>query len=61
MPAPRKLVYQTLSRPISIGTLRSVAVVRKCSSIACIPASSSAKRSGPIATTREVPIAESSE
>ncbi len=54
-------MYQTLSRPISAGTLRAVSVLRKCSSIACIPASSSANRSGPIATTSEVPIAESIE
>ena len=54
-------MYQTLSSPISSGTLRAGSVVRKCSSIACMPASSSANRSGPIATTSDVPIAESSE
>ena len=36
-------------------------VVRKCSSIAWKPARNSANRSGPIATTSEVPIAESIE
>ncbi len=61
MSAPRKLTYQTLSSPISAGTLRASSVVRKCSSMVCMPASSSAKRSGPIATTSDVPIAESSE
>ncbi len=46
---------------MSNGTLRAGSVVRKCSSIACMPASISAKRSGPTATTSEVPIAESIE
>ena len=54
-------MYQTLSSPISSGTLRAGSVVRKCSSIAWKPASSSANRSGPIATTSDVPIAESTE
>ena len=40
---------------------RRARVVRKCSSIAWNPARNSANRSGPIATTTEVPIAESTE
>ena len=55
-------MYQTLSSPISSGTLRGrLGAVRKCSSIAWKPARNSANRSGPIATTSEVPIAESTE
>ena len=46
---------------MSIGTLRAGSAVRKCSSMACMPARSSAKRAGPIATTSDVPIAEPSE
>ena len=49
------------SRPISTGRFRSSGVVRKCSSIAWKPASSSRKRSGPTASIVERPIAESIE
>ena len=43
------------------GRFCSNGAVRKCSSIAWKPASSSAKRSGPIASIVERPIAESIE
>ncbi|CPU65647.1 Uncharacterised protein [Mycobacteroides abscessus] len=61
MCASRKFTYQTLSSPMRTGTLRSNGVRRTCSSIAWKPASSSAKRSGPIAIASDVPIAESTE
>ena len=61
MRAPRKSEYQTFSRPMRAGTFDSRGIEPKCSSTACIPASSSAKASGPIASTSEVPIAESME
>ena len=59
--APKKSAYQTHSIPMSTGRLRSSGVVRKCSSIAWKPARSSRKRSGPIASIVESPIAESIE
>ena len=59
--APKKLLYQTVSRPISSGRLRSGGAVRKCSSIAWKPASMSRKPSGPMAIIVDRPIAESIE
>ena len=59
--APKKSAYQTTSRPISTGRLRSSGAVRKCSSTAWKPSSSSRKPSGPIAIIVESPIAESIE
>ena len=49
------------SRPSSTGRLRSIGVIRKCSSIARKPASISRKSSGPIAIISDSPIAESIE
>ena len=43
------------------GRFSSSGVVRKCSSIACMPARNSANCSGPIATMSERPMAESTE
>jgi hypothetical protein len=58
---PWKLRYQTSTRPSSIGTLRSTGACAKCSSIARAPASSSRKRSAPIAIAIGRPIADHSE
>ena len=57
----KKFTYQTLSRPISTGTLLENSVSAKCRSIAWKPARKSAKFSGPMVTATEVPIAESTE
>ncbi len=59
--APKKLLYQTVRSPISIGMLRSGGAVRKCSSIAWKPSSMARKFSGPTAIMVERPIAESIE
>ena len=59
--APKKLLYQTVKSPISIGMLRSGGAVRKCSSIAWKPASIERKFSGPTAIMVESPMAESIE
>ena len=59
--APKKLTYQTFSRPISSGTLRSGASVRKWSSTAWKPARKSRKPSGPMAIATGRPTAESTE
>ena len=59
--APKKSRYQTPSSPISTGMLRSNGAVRKCSSIAWKPASISRKRSGPMASISDRPMAESNE
>src|SRR3979490_740989 len=59
--APKKSLYQTLSRPMSTGTLRSNGTVRKCSSIRWQPPSMARHPSGRVATIVESPIAESME
>ena len=59
--APKKLLYQTASRPISTGRLRSNGAVRKCSSISWKPPSMARKLSGPMASMVESPMAESIE
>ena len=59
--APKKSPYQTESSPMSTGRFCSSGVVRKCSSIAWKPASSSRNPSGPTASIVESPIAESIE
>jgi hypothetical protein len=57
----KKLLYQTVRRPINTGRFRSNGAVRKCSSIAWNPPSISPKYFGPIAIIVESPIAESIE
>lgn len=61
MCAPRKLTYQTLSRPIRTGTFCANGVVATCWSTAWKPARKSRKPSGPIAIASDVPITESTE
>ena len=55
--APKKLLYQTVSRPSSSGRFREAGAVRKCSSIAWKPASMARKLSGPIAIIVDRPMA----
>ncbi len=59
--ASRNFTFQMPSSAISTGRLAASGVVRKCASIACAPASSSSKRSGPRASTMGRPIALHSE
>ncbi len=59
--APKKLLYQTVSSPMSMGRFFSGGAVRKCSSISWKPVSRSRKLSGPMAIMVERPIAESME
>ena len=55
---PWKLRYQTSSSASCTGRLRSSGAVRKCSSMACAPASSSRKRCGPTAMATGRPMAD---
>ena len=59
--APKKSRYQNASRPISTGRFAPSGAVRKCSSMAWKPASSSSNWSGPSAIMLDSPIAESIE
>ena len=59
--APKKLLYQTPSSPISTGKLRSKGAVRKCSSICMETVEHGRKFSGPTAIIVDSPIAESIE
>ena len=59
--APKKLLYQTVRRPIRSGKFFSGGAVRKCSSIAWNPPSMARKLSGPIAIIVERPMALSME
>ena len=56
--APKKFAYQTPSTASTTGMFFSSRAARKCSSMACAPASSSRKRSGPMATMSESPMAD---
>src|SRR5450755_2280798 len=59
--APKKPPYQIANKPIRTGRFCPHGALRKCSSIAWKPASSSRNWSGPTATMVESPIAESIE